>query len=181
MEAHQSNLEVINIDSSGKYLVTSSETGTLVRIFDIETNKLIKELRRGSDRVKIVDLKFSENLKYLLCSSIKGTIHIFNTMINSDDNQENTKDNNISLGYGTYYFTDYLPQYFSSEWSFTQFYLDKVIVNSIFIDDKEIVSIGDNGNYYVLSFENNKSTVVNTFRFVSDENDPFNDRTTTIK
>ena len=48
-------------------------------------------------------------------------------------------------------------------------------------NENEIISIGSNGCYYNLSFNNNESKVESTYKFVSDEDDPFNDRTTTIK
>lgn len=188
INAHLSELEIFNFDSSGKYIVSASEKGTLLRIFELEKTSLVKELRRGSDQVNIVDLKFSNNNKYLLCSSNRGTIHIFYTNLigisdTSDnfDNSHNIEQYNKHMGYGTYYLTDFLPQYFSSEWSFTQFYLTDIVSYSIFKNDTELISIGNNGCFYHLGFNDNEPKIVSSIKFVSDEDDPFNDRTSTIK
>ncbi len=180
ISAHLSDIELFAFDSSGKYIVSASEKGTLLRIYDLESTTLVKELRRGSDQVNIVDLKFSPDNKYLLCSSCRGTIHIFYTNINNNDNSEDNEVNN-SLGYGTYYVSSYLPSYFSSEWSFTQFYLKDIISYSLFNKDNEIITIGNNGCFYTLTFNDNDNKIESTYKFVSDEDDPFNDRTSTIK
>lgn len=176
IKAHVNDIEKFNIDSTGKYLVTSSQVGTLIRIYDINSSVLLKELRRGSDQAKIVDLKFSNDNGHLLCSSIKGTIHVFSTCLNKQEN------NNISVGYGISYIQSILPSYFSSEWSFVQFYLSDICTYSMFKNDRnEIISIGDNGCFYILSYDDKKANIVKTYKFISDEDDPFNDRTTTIK
>lgn len=183
IQAHINQIEIFEFDSSGKYIVSASEKGTLLRIFSIESGELLKELRRGSDQVQIVDLKFSPNNKYLLCSSHRGTIHIFytNLVTSVNDNDSDLEKKNIGLGYGTYYFTEYLPNYFSSEWSFNKFYLKDIIGYSIFVDRYEIITIGNNGCFYNLTFYDNITKIESTYKFVSDENDPFNDRTSTIK
>ena len=175
VKAHQSDIELFNLDYSGKFLVSCSERGTLVRIFNIEDNLMMKELRRGSDQIQIVDLKFSENMGNLLVSSVKGTIHVFSTCLEEDNN------NNIGVGYGVGYLKSVLPSYFSSEWSFIQFYLNNITTFSLFKSDKEIISIGNNGCFYSLTFENGEAKINKSYKFVSDEDDPFNDRTSTIK
>lgn len=175
IKAHINSIELFNIDKSGNYIVTTSELGTLIRLFEIKTGKMIKELRRGSDSTKIVDLKFSDDSKFLLCSSIKGTIHIFSTCLTD------SKGNNIGIGYGMSYLQSMLPSYFSSEWSFIQFYLENIISYSIFLGNDEIITIGNNGHFYVLSFKNDEKKIIKTYKFISDNNDPFNNRTTTIK
>ena len=186
IRAHQTELELFSIDYNGKYIATSSERGTLIRIYDIDNNKLIKELRRGSDQIKIVDLRFSEDAKYLLCSSIKGTIHIFSTSLDIEDDTKNNTTSNVGIGYGIGMLSDYLPKYFSSEWSFSQFYLNDdngpIVTYSLFTNNKlELISIGSNGCYYTLTFDEKGGNISNTYKFVSDEDDPFNDRTSTIK
>ena len=185
INAHLNELEIFNFDSSGKYIVSASDKGTLLRIFELEKTSLVKELRRGSDQVNIVDLKFSDKNKYLLCSSNRGTIHIFYTNLISITDSINSSENselcNKHMGYGTYYFTDFLPQYFSSEWSFTQFYLKDIVSYTIFKNDTELISIGNNGCFYQLSFSENEPKIISSIKFVSDEDDPFNDRTSTIK
>jgi len=188
IKAHLSKIQLFNISNNGKYIVTCSEKGTLLRIYEIETGILYKEFRRGSDQTIIIDLKFSDDMKYLLCSSIKGTIHLFYTNINesnsneSNSNESNSNESNISIGYGLNMITDYLPKYFNSRWSFSQLYFDNIKTWSLINSDKEtIISIGHNGCYYSSKFNIEKSELINSYKFISDENDPFNNRTSTIK
>ena len=41
----------------GKYFITASEKGTILRIYSIETLSLVKELRRGMDATTINDIR----------------------------------------------------------------------------------------------------------------------------
>lgn len=61
-------------------MATTSDKGTLVRLFNTQTGEAIKELRRSTDPATIQHLQFEvhEN-KYLTCCSNKETIHIFKT------------------------------------------------------------------------------------------------------
>ena len=113
-------------------------------------------------------------MKYLLCSSDKGTIHIFNALV---DNQDN---NNTGI-YGINSIKDYLPSYFSSEWSYRQFYLPGILTISTFKDDSNIIfSIGSDGTLYTLEFNDKNAKIIDTTKFISNEDDPFNERKSTI-
>ena len=45
----------------GKYFITASEKGTILRIYSIETLSLVKELRRGMDATTINDIRLSND------------------------------------------------------------------------------------------------------------------------
>jgi WD40 repeat protein len=77
INAHESSLAALALNSDGTRLATASDRGTLIRIFNTTTGAALQELRRGSDRAEIYSLAFSPTTEWLACSSDKGTIHIF--------------------------------------------------------------------------------------------------------
>ena len=58
-------------------LATSSDKGTLIRIFSTDDGTALQEVRRGSDKAEIYCISFDKNANWIACSSDKGTIHIF--------------------------------------------------------------------------------------------------------
>ena len=179
IDAHTSLIENIYLSNDGKYVVTASSTGTIIRIFSTETLSKIIEFRRGADPTKIKDIRLNHTNSILLVSSIKGTVHLYNTGIDPNLKIENTSYDN----YGMSYVKWALPQYFSDKWSFTQFSLPDISSCSTF-DRKlnKIYTFGNDGQFYELDYsDNNKPTIEKTIKYISDENDPFSDRTSTIK
>ncbi len=75
------------LSKDGKMVATASEKGTLIRVFSMETRKVVKQFRRGYTESIIHDLAFSNNNNYLACCSSSGTIHMFNLV----DENMNTK------------------------------------------------------------------------------------------
>lgn len=81
---------------------TTSQEGTLVRVFDVATQTKLKELRRGTDACEIYGVRFSSDSRCLTLTSSKNTAHVFSL----------TKDfENQSSRAG------WLGGYFGSEWS----------------------------------------------------------------
>jgi WD40 repeat protein len=109
INAHQNNLA--NFGVSGNYLSSVSKMGTLIRVFDIETLKLVKEYRRGICNSILYTCCMSNDNKYLLTTGDTGTIHIYNLL----DEAQNTKSIFGSIGF-------ILPDYFSSVWSSIKYY-----------------------------------------------------------
>lgn len=75
--AHQGELAYITVNQQGTLLATASKKGTLIRVFDTTTKKLVVELRRGADPATLYCITFSHDSSFLCASSDKGTIHIF--------------------------------------------------------------------------------------------------------
>lgn len=179
IQAHNSNIESLYISNNGEYIVTASEKGTLIRIFSTLTCEKINEFRRGCDPTKIIDLRLNNNNSILLVSSIKGTIHLYNTQIDRELNHKNTSYDN----YGMPYVKWLLPQYFSDKWSFIQFNLHNIpSISSFDRNQQKLYSFGLDGQYYELNYSDIENpTIERTIKYISDESDPFAERTTTIK
>lgn len=176
LEAHANAIDNLVLSKDANYLVTTSEKGTIIRIFNTKTLEMVNEFRRGTDPCKIVDIAISYNNSILLVSSEKGTIHLFNTEI---DQHCNIANSTFSLGLLSYA----LPKYFQSKWSFCQFYIKSVFTKSIFDNDAyKIYTIGDDGQFYILNFENiNNTYIEKTIKYISDIDDPFGERSSTIR
>lgn len=79
-KAHSSQIHTLALNTDGTLLATSSELGTIIRIFDTKSGKSLCEFRRGFIYSNIVCLRFSEDNKWLACVSFKKqhfSIHIF--------------------------------------------------------------------------------------------------------
>lgn len=75
--AHNTALTSLSLPPSGRLLATTSARGTLVRIWDTASGKLVKELRRGTDKAEIYGVAFRPDEKEVCVWSDKGTVHIF--------------------------------------------------------------------------------------------------------
>jgi WD40 repeat protein len=77
IKAHDAELAQLALNYDGTRLATSSEKGTLIRVWDTHTGEPLRELRRGTDRAEIYCIAFNPTTSFLACSSDKGTVHIF--------------------------------------------------------------------------------------------------------
>ncbi|CAL1701415.1 unnamed protein product [Somion occarium] len=112
--AHESALTTLSVPPSGRLLATASSRGTLIRVWDAFTGKLVRELRRGTDKAEIYGVAFRPDEKELCVWSDKGTVHIFALVGGSG----------LSNRHSTFSpLTPYipLPKYFGSEWSYAQY------------------------------------------------------------
>jgi WD40 repeat protein len=188
IQAHTSKIEQVAISNNGKYIATASEKGTIIRLFDVDTQKQINEFRRGTEYVPIIQLAFHPNLSILLVESDKGTIHLFNTEILNDsksikiDNMTNeiwkVPDNRIFENYGISYVKFLLPNYFHSKWSFTSYTISNVNTLNVFDENIcMIYSFGNDGQYYECSFSDiNNPSINKAMKYIIDKDDPFKDR-----
>lgn len=132
--AHSSPLRTLTLSSTGSLLCTSSNKGTLLRVFSTNGNKnLIRELRRGTDQADIWSIAFlhPDKGEMIACASDKRTVHVWKvgdlTLPPSvgSASASSSRTTNASGGKGKEKDTSkafnllkpYLPAYFSSQWS----------------------------------------------------------------
>lgn len=144
--AHDSRIACFALSQDGRLIATASSKGTLVRIFSTMDGTLLQEVRRGADRAEIYSLAFSGNMQWLVVSSDKGTIHVFNLKVNlgltANDKPRPVPEPNVPAASSSLSFIKgVLPKYFHSEWSVAQFRLPE-------------------GSHYIVAFGHQKNTIV---------------------
>lgn len=77
IRAHRSPLIKVQLNEDGTLLATSSNRGTLVRVFAVPSGTLLYEFRRGSYHTRVYSLAFSVGSKLLCVSSATQTVHIY--------------------------------------------------------------------------------------------------------
>jgi WD40 repeat protein len=178
INAHDSNISFLSLSHDGNLLATSSEYGTIIRIFSTHDGQLIQELRRGAKRARIHYISFDLNNKFLACSSNSGTIHIFSIYSSikflkeqgiiedklDTSNKKNIKGEIIEQPKNQKSFIGSIINvlkigisYFESEWSFAQFRIpknegDNAIVN-FSSTENSINVLTKTGNLYKASFD----------------------------
>ncbi|KAG8969014.1 hypothetical protein FRC03_004981 [Tulasnella sp. 419] len=113
--AHTSPLTTLTVPPSGRLLATTSEKGTLIRIWDAVSGKLVRELRRGTDRAEIYGVAFRKDELEVCVWSDKGTIHVFK-LTEGTEGASNRQSTFSPL-------SNYIHKYFASQWSYAQFRL----------------------------------------------------------
>ncbi|EJU06405.1 hypothetical protein DACRYDRAFT_73851 [Dacryopinax primogenitus] len=116
--AHSNALTSLACPPSGSLLATSSERGTLVRVWDALTGTCIRELRRGADKAEIYGTAFRKDERELAVWSDKGTIHVFSLGLDGETHNVNQRSALAPLSAVLP-----LPKYFQSEWSYATFRL----------------------------------------------------------
>jgi len=163
-KAHESALSTITMTSDGKMCATTSDKGTLIRIFESASGKLVQELRRGSDKAEIQSVCFDPTGTWIACSSDKETIHIFSVR------EDITTASHISLSESTISrsinhsaknptsllkFMKGIVPYLNSEWSFAQFRIPhkRAIVGFGEPGKPQIIVVTYDGKYYKAEFD----------------------------
>ena len=120
--AHTHPLSTLTCTADGSFLTTTSERGTLLRVWDTTRGNLIKELRRGVDRAEMWGVQFEDRGMTgtrIVGWSDKGTIHIWGSAENpqvktSGPTLTKLLSRNLPL-----------PRYFSSAASVAQYRLPR--------------------------------------------------------
>lgn len=81
IEAHRAPLSCIALSAHGTLLASTSETGTIIRVFSVPGGQKLYQFRRGTYPSTIYNMSFDFNQdlesRYLAVSSTTDTIHIF--------------------------------------------------------------------------------------------------------
>ncbi len=136
IKAHEHNIDALAINNQGTLVATASENGTLIKVFNVETEAKVYEFRRGSLTTKIYDMCFNNDSKLLACCSANGTVHIFE-LNNDPEKSKNIKSFLSGMG-------DYVT-YFNSQWSFEQI--------SLTSSERMICGFDENGVLHVSTYD----------------------------
>lgn len=141
--AHRGKVTVIALSIDGQMVASASENGTILNIYNTNNMELIHELRRGTSvtsPAQIYDIAFNQSLDKIVCCSSNGTVHIFELTKKKDN--PNTKSM-------LYFAKNWLPKYFSSEWSCKKLYTGTNSKMICGFDKKNVLHIACyDGNYY---------------------------------
>lgn len=77
IEAHRSPLCSIALNNDGTLLATASETGTIIRVFNVPKGQKLYQFRRGTYPSTIYSMSFNLSSTLLCVSSTSDTVHIF--------------------------------------------------------------------------------------------------------
>ena len=77
VQAHKAPLSYIAINNDGTLMATSSEKGTVIRVFSLPSGDKLYEFRRGSMPARIYCMSFNATSTLLCVSSATETVHIF--------------------------------------------------------------------------------------------------------
>lgn len=84
--AHTHPLSTLACTASGSHILTTSERGTLLRVWDASRGRLERELRRGMDRAEMWGVQFQDGVReadksqkggMVVGWSDKGTVHVW--------------------------------------------------------------------------------------------------------
>jgi len=139
IDAHIGNIEALAINNDCSLIATVSETGTLIRVYSVDTLKLEYEFRRGTFGAKINSLCFGKGV--LACCSSNGTVHIYE--LYKDINETKNTQSMLSG------LKNYLPSYFGSQWGFKTINISDTSKSiCTFDNDNHLYIVTYNGNYY---------------------------------
>ncbi|KAF8809682.1 hypothetical protein BYT27DRAFT_7254398 [Phlegmacium glaucopus] len=77
IQAHKSPLSFLTINSTGSLLATSSDKGTVIRVWSIPGAEKLYQFRRGTREARIYSMSFNLVSSLLAVSSVHDTVHIF--------------------------------------------------------------------------------------------------------
>lgn len=174
-KAHESNISILKLNYDGSKLATTSDRGTILRIFNTKTGENINEFRRGTGAALIYYLNFSFDDSYIALSSDHGTGHIFKlNKDNSDNEKDETKNsyniiNYISQNYVVNEVSKKIGLNNVIETSFAQFkipYKEKSIITFLKNENKKVFVIDKGGNYIAINFEGQEPKVIDKVKFL---------------
>jgi len=144
IKAHYNNITALSINDEGTLVATASEMGTNVHIFSTESGQELYKFRRGTSTAIIHDIAFNNGSSHIACCSSNGTVHFYE-LYKDADTSKNIKSKLASL-------TPYLPEYFSSQWSFSQVKIDTTSKTVCGFDENNTLHVaGYDGKYYKIT------------------------------
>lgn len=87
IDAHTAPVLKLAINMAGNKLVTASCKGTVIRVWRLPNGELIHSFHWGIHNTYIHSLNFSVESNYVICSTAKGSIHVFQMDKDVDEDQ----------------------------------------------------------------------------------------------
>ena len=109
IQAHKSPLSFLSINSTGSLLATSSDKGTVIRVWSIPGAEKLYQFRRGTREAKIYSMNFNLVSTLLAVSSVHDTVHIFKLGSSKNGGGETSNGNPSSPNPSTTESTDASP------------------------------------------------------------------------
>jgi len=177
LEAHNGALAALALSADGNQLATTSEKGTLVRLWDTATGQQLHQLRRGADPARIYSLSFSPTAEWLALTSDKGTLHVFSLATAKSKDEKKRKSASESSGAeggenkGTVrknttsrlsFLQGFLPsalggEYIGSEWAFATYRLpDAPSIVAFGLDPHTLIIVSKTGTAFKVAFDPDK-------------------------
>lgn len=156
IQAHNNNIANIVLDDKCELVSTTSESGTLINVFDIPSCTKIYQFRRGIFGAVIHDITFDGTRRYLACCSNNGTCHVFYLYDKCDEkvDNKNTTSNFNMLGS--------IVPVCNSEWAYKLFKINSGVKSHCYfeeINNKTCIHVVGNDMmyYFIDDIENNNN------------------------
>ena len=165
INAHESKLAYISVNRDGTLLATTSDKGTLIRLFTIPHAINIATFRRGTKNVTMNCICFSANNVFVGCSSDGGTIHIFsltdvNKRLNENNNKSFSRQNSQDEPKNQKSFLSKIGgffkinnEYMEHDRNFAKFKMQEEYSLLAFGSDNTITTITMDGKYYKAAYD----------------------------
>ena len=95
IQAHKAPLAIISFNSTGTLMATTSDKGTVIRVFSVLNGQKVLQFRRGSYSARIFSISFNCVSSLLAVSSDTDTVHIFKLVSRS---QKSTSRKGLGAG-----------------------------------------------------------------------------------
>ncbi|KAJ3106688.1 autophagy protein [Phlyctochytrium planicorne] len=94
ISAHKSPLSCVNFSFDGTMIATSSDKGTVIRVFSVPNGQKLFQFRRGTYAARIYSISFDLSNSYLAVSSDTDTIHIYRLQ---NDKERSASNQNAAI------------------------------------------------------------------------------------
>lgn len=98
IQAHKTPISSLALNSTGSLLATSSDKGTVIRVFSVPGAQKLYQFRRGTYNAKIYSIAFNAVSSLLAVSSDTETVHIFKLSPGGGAGANNTSGKGSRLG-----------------------------------------------------------------------------------
>ena len=103
VDGHKHTISAMCLNPEASVLVTASSEGTLFRVWDTVKGSKIAEFRRGKSAAEIYTINFSQDGKFIVTNSNRGTIHVYSLSQDGDASNKESKFSKVVPGYSGVY------------------------------------------------------------------------------